>query len=280
LNLATRGHLTFQNEEEGHKLDAWVPGLTNPRGFFISPLSVFAEIAHDAYRYLLDKPDAATAAIQIAQNKLGPMGRAALAFGSGRDPFTQEKQIGTWNRIATSAKQLAPVPIIASQVGRLAASKIAPGAVSPPPPGGAERQAIGSILGIKTEPEQSAAAQIYRIAERWKSQQSPELAAQVLQRLKEDYGVSPYRPLRQALAQGDITQAKLAYQELRNSGKIPKVIRNTIEHPHPFTGSAKAEKKFVSELTPHQQELYRQALQERQIQKARFEDLIQLRLQQ
>ena len=36
LNLFTRGHSTFENPEDGHKLDAWIPGGPNNRGFFFS----------------------------------------------------------------------------------------------------------------------------------------------------------------------------------------------------------------------------------------------------
>lgn len=272
LNLITRGHLTFSNEEENHKLDAWIPDVTGKtKGFFISPLAVFGEITHDIIRYAQTKPDFATAVAQIGANKLGNLGRAMAVMVSGRDPLSGEKIIGSVRRALAAGTQLAPIPISLSAGARAVGA--AAGITSPPPPGGVQRQVTAS-LGFKTEPVPSAQNQIYSIADRWKSSQGPKLAAQVEQRLKEDFGPSRYKDIRMALQREDLPAARRAYQALRQEGTTPDIIRRTMEHPHPFAGSAALEVRFRNSLTPQQHELYRKALDERKELVRRFREML------
>lgn len=259
-NLITRGQLTFFNPEEGHKLDAWIPG--GPRGFFISPLSVFGEITHDVIRYAQTKPDIATALQQIGANKLGNLGRFLDIAVLGRDPLSGEKIIGTARRAVRAAIAAVPVPITLSQGLRAGAAAATGGAVPAPPPGAVQRQ-IMSSAGFKTEPVPSAQTRIYQLVDRWKMQAGPKYRAEVERRQKEDFGPSDYGPLRQALAAGRLNAARDAYRDLRNQGKTPRTIDQTISKPHPFTGSRVAEAAFMQTLTPEQREIYRQALEER-----------------
>jgi hypothetical protein len=263
LNLITRHHLTFQNQEKGHKLDAWIPDFSGKtKGYFLSPLSVFGEITHDVLRYLREKPDAATAINQIGANKLGNLGRAIGVAVMGRDPATGEKLIGTSRRAMSAATQLVPVPISLSQASRAIASKVAPGIVSPPPPGSVQRQ-VAASLGFKTEPAGSAQQQIYSAADKWKAQSTnAKIRADVERRLKEDFGPSDYRDLRTALVRDDFTSARREYKELRKT-KDAAVINRAMRHPHPFTGSEAAERSFLRSLSDEEKSLYRQALQER-----------------
>lgn len=272
LNLITRGHLTFQNQEQGHKLDAWIPGGAN--GFFISPLSVFGEITHDILRYAQTKPDLASAIAQVGANKLGNLGRFLEVVALGRDPLTSEKIIGTGRRAVQAGIQLAPVPITLSQGLRTIGAAVAPGVVSPPPPGGLQRQALASA-GLKTEPVGTAQNQIYQMANDWKRHSgNAKYEAEVERRLKEDFGPSDYKDLRAALTRGDVDQARAAYQELRQSGKTPKTIRQTMQHPHPFTGSQVAERRFRDSLKPADRETYNKALEERRDLYHRFQEML------
>lgn len=263
LNLITRHQLTFYNDERGHKLDAWIPDVTGKTGgFFISPLSVFAEITHDILRYAETKPDLATALQQIGTNKLGNLGRFMEVVALGRDPLSGDKIIGTGRRALTAAIQAVPVPISLSQLSRGAAAAAAPGLVTPPPAGAIQRQVTAS-MGFKTEPVPTAGQQIYQLADKWKSESGdPKLVDDVTRRLQQDFGPSDYKPLRNALQAGDLAGARRAYDELRKS-KNAEQIRQTMQHPHPFTGSAANERRFKASLTPAEREIYDKALQER-----------------
>lgn len=270
LNLITRQQLTFQNKERGHKLDAWIPGGKN--GFFVSPLSVFAEISHDILRYAETKPDIATALTQIGANKLGNLGRFLEVIALGRDPLTSEKIIGTGRRAVRAGLQLVPVPITLSQGVRTLAAKT--GLVEPPPPGAFQRQALASI-GFKTEPAGTAQSQIFRLVDDWKSNSdNAKYRAEVERRQKEDFGPSDYQPLRNALNRNDLEAARRAYQDLRQAGKTPKVIRQTMAHPHPFTGSAAAESRFKASLNPDERELYNKAIEERRQLYHKFQQML------
>lgn len=274
LNLFTRGHLTFQNPEPEHKLDAWIPSWDGKgKGFFISPLSVFGEITHDILRFAQTKPDLASGLTQIAENKLGNIGRFLQVLTTGRDPLTSEKLIGTGRRAIKAAVQLVPIPISLSQAARAGAAAIAPGVVSPPPPGAVQRQ-ITASAGFKTEPAQSAQMQVYRMADAWKtSSNNYQLRHAVERRLKEDFGPSDYKDLRSALSRNDLEGARRAYDQLLE-GRSSQVIRQAIEHPHPFTGSKKSERAFLNQLQPQQRVIYKEAMKERMELQHRFEQML------
>jgi len=68
--------------------------------------------------------------------------------------------------------------------------------------------------------------------------------------------------------------ARRAYQELRQSGKRPETIRQTMSHPHPFTGSQAAESKFKASLSPEDRELYKRAIAERRELYIRFQQML------
>ena len=274
LNLITRHQLTFQNKERGHKLDAWIPDITGKTsGFFISPLSVFGEITHDILRYAESKPDTASALTQIVANKLGNFGRFLEVVASGRDPMTGDKIIGSGRRAIKAGLQLIPVPITLSQGVRAAGHAVAPELIQAPPPGAVQRQVTASA-GFKTEPAGSAQSQVYRMADDWKSHGTPKMQAELERRLKEDFGPSDYGPLRTALVRDDPDEARRAYQQLRQQGKTPKTIRQTMQHPHPFTGSAAAETKFKASLSPEDKETYRKAIEERKELYRRFQRML------
>ena len=274
LNLITRGHLTFSNEEKGHKLDAWIPDVTGKtKGYFISPLSVFGEVTHDILRYAREKPDLWAAVNQIGSNKMGNLGRLIEVMISGRDPANNEKLIGTGRRAITAATQLVPVPISLSQAGRAVGSKVLPGVIPPAAPGSVQRQIVASA-GFKTEPAGTAQRQIYSLADEWKSKSSSaKLRAEVERRLKEDFGPSDYADLRGALLRDDLGAARRAFDELRKT-KEAQVINRALRHPHPFTGSAASERSFIRSLSDHDKALYKEALEERKQLYSRYRQML------
>jgi hypothetical protein len=271
LNLATRHQLTFQNKEEGHKLDAWIPDITGkPPGFFISPLSVFAEITHDVLRYSREKPSVADAATQIAENKLGNLGRAMMVMGTGKDPVTNQKLVGTAARAVKAATQLVPVPISVSQGSRAIGSKIAPGLIDPPKPGAVQRQ-ITSSLGFKTEPAKTAAMQARDMAKTWASKSDdPKIKEEYERELQSTFAPSVYNPLRDALGGADLKKAQAAYDKLRltrTKKEVDKVLNPLDREGHPspprFTGSKANERKFMDSLDHAQLKVYEAAVAER-----------------
>lgn len=137
INYFTTGHSTLENPDN-HKMDAWIPDvMDHTKGYWFSPLSVFAEITHDMLRYGEKLPTNLDAAARIAQNKEAPLTRATvntLLFGQdvgGRKLKT------TWARVKVAARDAAPIPLFVK--GAFAEY-----------PGSRQRQMAGS-LGIKVE---------------------------------------------------------------------------------------------------------------------------------
>lgn len=141
INLATRKKPTWQNEEKDHKLDAWIPDVTGKTdGYFLSPLSVVAELTHDFIRYSSRKDTGLDVAAQIIDNKKSPFARAGTVLYSGKD-YSGTKILGTWNRVKEAAWSLAPTPI-----------PFQAGVKGQQYPGQMQRQLTAS-MGIKTEPK-------------------------------------------------------------------------------------------------------------------------------
>lgn len=132
-NLAFRGKPTWQNEE-GHKLDAWIPGGEN--GFWVSPLSLPMDLTHDVIRYAKDMP-AWRVPFRILSNKYSPLFRAEEVLRTGED-YSGKKLAGK-DAVVTAAESLLPLPLPTQPLFK----KTYPGAV--------ERQALASA-GIKAEP--------------------------------------------------------------------------------------------------------------------------------
>jgi hypothetical protein len=162
INLITKGQLTFQNEDDAygsHHLDAWIPDFTGRSpGYWLSPLSVFAEVSHDFMRYMegVKHKTGFDAATQIAKNKLGPLGRFLMVLAHGGDQrsltgdkLSKNKAVATAQVGLKAAAELAPVPISLGAPLRSAGHLMAPGIVPEQPPGAVQKQIMGSA-GIKT----------------------------------------------------------------------------------------------------------------------------------
>jgi hypothetical protein len=256
INLITRGHPTWMNEEKEHKLDAWIPAWgSNKEGFWLSPLAIFNEITHDLYRLTMSKPTFAEAAAQIAGNKESPILRAAIIMGTGKTP-QGEQTTGTMERIGEAAKATVPMPISFGRFAQAGAHKIAPGIVPATAPGQTQRQFFG-VGGIKIEPGLTQAAKMSHMAKDFMQKEG----------LQKDTGwievqtTSPsYSKLRQALRNGDSSKAARLLNSLRKQhtdGEILKAMK--IDAKRPFTGSLKNEKRFLGSMDDKQMEEYFQA---------------------
>jgi hypothetical protein len=267
INLISRRKLTFQNEEEGHKLDAWLPSLDGAPGHWISPLSIFMEVTHDVLRLVGQKPTALEATRQIGENKLGPLGRFATVLASGRSP-TGEKYTSTPRALAGAAGTLAPVPISLGRFGQAAGHAVAPSLVPPTPPGALQRQ-IFSTFGVKSEIADTATKRISRMAQRF-------VDANGLRHTGFDFQPTDepdYSKVRLALMRKDTAGAsKLLKQLGKPDEHVIKVMKSWATRP--YTGSKKAERAFVATLSDSELEVYSQAQLERQAILERFYDLL------
>ena len=258
VNLFTRGHLTFQNGEEGHKLDAWIPDVTGKtKGYFISPLSVFGEITHDFLRYGESKPTFADAAAQIGYNKLSPVGRSAAIALTGRDVFGR-KLPTTASRALEAGGALLPVPI---PLAGFTSQR----------PGSVQRQ-LTSGVGLKTEYAPTDAQQLSSLHKKWMaSNPDPKVRADYERAQTETFGESKYKGVLTALANKDADALKRAVSELQAKGTKVSDIKKRLA-PRTAEGSRKLlfhesrklETQFRNSLTPEQRQLYNAALRERE----------------
>ncbi len=92
-NMITRGHPTWNNPEDGHKWDAWIPGGTRGEGYWLSPISTSFELTHDMLRYMEMGNDVMQSALRIGRNKLSPVGRALDVIAEQRN-YQGKKLVG------------------------------------------------------------------------------------------------------------------------------------------------------------------------------------------
>jgi len=264
LNFITTGHSTFQNEE-GHKLDAWLPDVTGKTdGFYFSPMSVFNELSHDLYRYLDTKKSWMLAGAQIAQNKMHGFTRSMLVPWT-RSSLTGQRLNTSGEITAEMALQFAPVPITFGKVGQAIAHKATFGVVPDVRAGVIQRQAVGS-LGIKIEPARSASARMIELAKEWREKNDmPSMKGWELIPTKE----ASYSKLRGAIRSEDWSAARKIYKELRKSEPAvtkrgdPIIINMMRWSRAPFTGNQEMENQFRSDLTKEQERAYDKARDER-----------------
>ncbi len=239
VNMLTRGKPTWENEEPGHKLDAWIPdSVQGSEGYFISPMSVFAETTHDVLKYAGGRNEAPDVAAQIISNKLHPEARALKTFLGGKD-FAGRPLHGM-DRVTGSLEDLAPIPIFAKVGGQS---------------GGVERQAL-SLAGIKAESAKSHVADVYSLAEDYKAEHG----------LKQFQSTEPsdYKELNAALLDGDTAKAREEYRRLLAAGRDKKTLDQYFKQyaTRPFTGKKDADLRFLASLTPGQRLIYNRARNE------------------
>lgn len=136
INMASRGQPTWDNKEDGHKLDAWIPSIGKGDGYWLSPFSSSAEYTHSYIKGAQkgDSPLATTA--KIAGNKLSPLGRAATTIATRQD-YSGSK-LSDADTLKQAAKSLVPTPLPFA-------------GVMSETPGSVQRQAISSV-GLKVDP--------------------------------------------------------------------------------------------------------------------------------
>jgi len=133
---------------------------------------------------------------------------------------------------------------------------------------------LASAVGLRIS-RYSAANDVFDMAKKWmESSPDPKIKTRLALQQHSVFPVSDYLPLRNALNDDNTAEAKKAYTELLKT-KTPSQVRTALAHPHPFTGKASDELKFIKSLTPDQKRIYDQAVNERKEIYRRFLKLTQ-----
>ena len=257
INLINRRQPTWQNEK-GHKWDAEVGD-----NVWLSPLAVFNELTADLIRLNSTKPKTWDAIQQIGENKLGFYGRAAMVLATGKGAGGQYKST-TAGVLGEAARQFVPSPISLGPLARAAGHALAPGLVSPNPPGKLT-QSIYSSTGLKTHIGQDAEGQMRQSAARF-NQAHGKTAPDI------QYTDDPsYSQLRYLVKIGDRAGAA---KMLKSLGKTPQQIMLAMREwaRRPFTGSNRAERLWVAGMTDEERAAYTQAVNEKMQEFTNFEN--------
>jgi len=260
INLATRGKFTWQNEEPEHKLDAYFHPPGSEKGFWLSPLSTFAEITHDLVRLLETKPKTWDAMEQLGENRLGPTGKAVHVLVTNKSP-TGQTYSTLGGTLGGTFGQFAPTPISFGPPAKLLGHAIAPGTVSPPAPGSFFRQVIAASAGLKTQPEQTALNRILAQAQDFARKEG----------FKKDTGweevqtdAPGYTKLRSALRNDDRKEAARNLDALL-ADHTPEQVQHAMQlwARRPFTGSRAGDRMFLYSLDDAGRELYSAAYEQK-----------------
>lgn len=264
INLITKKQLTFQNEEKGHKWDAWIP-TPGGGGIWVSPLSVFAEVTHDVIRLTETKPRVWDAINQIGENKLGPWGKLALVLKTGETP-SGVKPRTTAGVLGAAAGQLAPVPISIGPFIRAAGHAIAPETISPNRPGTLPRTFV-AFAGIKGEAARTTLQDVQNLARKWKEKNNIPITDIV------PTDDPTYNKLRGQLRNGDLASAKQTLAGLRKNHTDEKIIDDMRKWARmPLTGSKEHERDFLMDLSAEDLNLYHEAQLQKMDELNVFED--------
>jgi len=261
LNLITRGHPTWQNEEDEHKMDAWIPGWgADSEGFWLSPMSVYNELTHDAWRLSHSKENFADAIAQIAGNKQSPVMRAVMIGMTGVDPLGR-KITTTPGRAAAVGKALLPVPISFSKAGQALGHAVLPGQVSPAPKGAVQRQLVAS-MGIKIEPAETAYRRMSVLADKFAEREGLKKTTGWTQMQTDEPG---YTKLRSAIRNDDWKEARKNLEALRENRTDKEISRAMKMWKNGgFTGKQSTENDFIGSLDEREILTYDRALEDKQ----------------
>ena len=253
-NLITRRHPTWENKEEGQKWNADMG-----EGVFISPTSVYNEVAHDLIRLHETKRNNWDVVKQIGSNKLGFWGRVATVMATSRKP-TGEAITTTGGVLGEVGKQLVPVPMTFGKAGQLIGHSLAPGLVPPLEPGQAYRQALATA-GFKGEIARTPLRETQAKASRFMQDSGLKPLAAITIPTDEP----SYAKLRHSIQIGDERGAAGILRELRKTKPEGQIIQAMNQWARrPFTGGYDSERMFLDSLDDNGREAYDQAVQQKQ----------------
>jgi hypothetical protein len=254
INLITKKQLTFKNEK-GHKLDAWIPVGSKGDGLWISPLSVFAEIAHDTIRLMETRKRTWDAIMRLGENTLGPMGKLEQVMRTGRDPSGVEPTT-TAGVLKSAGEQLAPIPISAGPIMRGVAHAVAPNMVSPIRPVELARAGL-TYAGIKSEIGRTDLQKAQQNANDWKEKEGR--AEHQMEMVPTDE--ASYSKLRAAIRNMDEASARHLLEQLRKHHKDDDIVKAMkMWSVRPLTGSKQNEEDYKLTMDEKDMEIYHRAM--------------------
>jgi hypothetical protein len=257
LNMASRGHPTWENPEDepGAKTSAYfsIPGLGD---FRLDAMAMVYPIFNQLKTLAESKGNIGEAAIELAKNKSGTLGRIAIQAAKAL-----YKTHSTTEALKSAGQEAVSVPIAAKAV-YAAGKSIATGKLQEEKKGEIGKQ-LGSSMGLPFQPQETAEKKMYRKAENFrenyrspsglKPQQKPELPE------------GQYAELNRALQMGDEKRAKDAMDRLEESEEKKNIYQHFGPHyvRKTFTGSRVMDAAFYRSLTPQEKKLFDDAIQER-----------------
>jgi len=264
VNFGTRGTTTFQNPEDGHKLDAWIPG--GPRGFFFNPFEIVGEYAHAFLKYLAQGQNPVDAATRIGQNKLSTLGRGVKEAISGRD-YAGRKYLSDTQRFQTAAMDALPFPMPLNSVIEKDPNWLDRIKANDPKswlpfrltrqsggvPAAIEKQLLQSS-GVKVTAASSPRSLMFQYAKPYRAD-----------RMGTD-NAGEYTELRRALDDNNTGAVRSEILGLFDRGKTVKQITGAVGmspngeiKPEMFAGSKDRERDMLRHLTPDQIKTYQEA---------------------
>lgn len=252
INFLSRGKTTFQNEEDGHKLDAWIPG--GKRGFFFNPFEIAGEYAHAAFKYAAQHENPVDIATHIASNKLSPIARGLKEGLTGRDYSGRHFLTGT-DRARAAITDALPMPMPLNAAMEKDPRQPLGYRVTRQPAAGWKQ--VLQASGAKVTPAQSPRTAMFALAQPFRADRGQTDAA------------GEYTELRRALDNDNDRAASIEVQWLLSRGKSLEEIRHSVGFkkgggiaPEQFTGSHEREQTMLASLNPQQKRLYQTAQQE------------------
>lgn len=253
INYLSRGQSTFQNQEDGHLLDGWIPG--GKRGFFLNPAEIAGEYAHAAFKYAAQNEHPVDIASHIASNKLSPIARGVKDIATGRD-YAGRHYLNDTDRMRAGIVDALPSPIplggwvekdprqpLGYRVTRRA------GGVGP----SLQKQLLQSV-GAKLTEAQSPRSQMFAIAQNFRADRGKTDTA------------GEYTELRRALDLDEKEAVQSETKWLLDRGKPLETIRAAVGlkkdgsvRRELFSGSAEREAEMLRSLTPKERGIYNHA---------------------
>ena len=211
INYISRGQSTFQNDEDGHKFDAWIPG--GKRGFWFSPMEIAGEYAFRIYEYMANHENAVDAVMHVASNKMSPVARGLAEAASGRD-YSGRRFLGDADRFRAALVDMLPAPMPLNVILEKDPRQTL-GWRWTRRPGAVEKQALQS-LGAKVMAVPSARSEMYALAKPFRADRGGSDTA------------GEYTELRRALDNDDMPNAEWEIRWLLERGKDVKAIKEAV----------------------------------------------------
>lgn len=255
INMATRGHPTWENPEEGWgaKVSAWIPDkLGGSSGFFLNPMGLTAEIGHQLLNNFEQTKDARLTLLRFIRSRASATTRPLWTLATGEDYLG--RKLKPADVTSTALEDAIPAPISGGSAVRVAKG-LATGGKTEKFPGEFQKQAMQSF-GLKTDKAPSPEGRIANLAREFNEEHGKEAMPPGT--------VSDFQELTEAVRRGnddDVKAAIATLLEKRSAEDLEKYYRQWQNRM--FTGSHKNEAAFIRSLNPEQRQQYAKARAER-----------------